>query len=89
MKNQKLFNRALSIERFQTSVWNKESDHGISDDDWQDSDVLNELIYILKLYLEDGTCYQDALEHGTAQEKKEVRSEIAKLRRLISAYKNQ
>ena len=89
MKNESLFKRAKQIERFQTAVDSRESDYDISEADWTDAFAMHELTYILGLYLDGSTCYQDTLRYGNADERRLIRSEISKLRRLIAAYKKQ
>jgi hypothetical protein len=86
MKNEKLFKRACDIGRFYCSVEGREGDYALGEDKWEDAFVLDELLFVQGVYDESGGDYQDALEHGTAEEKKQIRSEMGKLKRLIAAY---
>ena len=86
MKNQKLFKRALSISRFFSLYQGYSGDYGLKEENWTDAFVLDELYYVWGILNDHGCDYQYTLEHGSAEEKKEVRSQIGKCKRLISAY---
>lgn len=86
MKNEKLFKRACNISRFYCSVQGREGDYGLGEDKWTDAFVLDELLFVEEVYEDHGCDYQYTLEYGSAEEKKQVRSELAKIKRLIAAY---
>ena len=86
MKSEKLFKRACEIGRFYCSVEGKKDDYALGEDKWEDAFVLDELLFVQGIYDESGGDHQYTLEYGTAEEKKQIRSEMGKLKRLIAAY---
>jgi len=86
MKNQKLFKRALSISRFFSLYQGYSGDYGFKEEDWTDEFILDELLYVCEILNDPGSDYQYILECGSAEEKKDVRSQIGKCKRLIAAY---
>ena len=86
MKTEKLFKRALSISRFFSLYEGYCGDYGLTEKDWTDAFVLGELYYVWEILNDHGCDYQYILEHGSAEEKREVRSQISKCKRLIAAY---
>ena len=76
----------MGISRFCKSFEGREADHGMTEDKWTDAFVLDEMLYVLELYEDGGSDYQYSLEYGDASEKKEIRSEMAKIKRIIAAY---
>jgi hypothetical protein len=86
MKNEKLFKRANNITRFNSTVIGREGDYGLGKDKWTDAFVLDEMLYVLEVFEDGSNDYQYTLEYGTAAEKKEMRSKIAEIKRIIAAY---
>lgn len=86
MKNEKLFKRACNINRFHGSVEGRRDDYGLGEDKWTDAFALDEMLYVLERFEDGGSDYHYTLEYGDANEKKEIRSEMAKIKRIIAAY---